>query len=407
VVAAAFVCAGLPAVASAATLSDGYAGRETVHGLPVAASGSNVGAGIEVGEPVLKPLSPAGHSVWLEWEAEATGFVTVSTCGSAVPTVFGVYEGPDLEHLAALGSVANFGIDCAPLSHGVTFKAFAGHRYEILLDGNNFFVPPGSPSSGEGAISLRIEATPPPANDDFADATELVGRTSEEPDGARFYFLDVFGHNWGATSEMGEPVRALGPDPASVWYRWTAPEAGLARIGVGGAFGRQIWLGVYTGESLGLLQEVGAGADFVQLTASAGTTYRIAVDGGAGAGADAMGAFAVRVSMRLAPGPDESGPSAVASVAPDRIAPETTISKHVLKSRPPIVVFSFGSNEQGVTYRCSLDRKPFAACGSSRRFRRSPAGSHKLRVFAVDSAGNADPTPATARFSIPKPRRTR
>lgn len=410
--AAALVCVALPAVASAATLKDGFAERETVQGLPAVVSGSTVGAGKEVGEPVLKPLSPAGHSVWLEWEAQATGFVTVSTCGSAVPTVIGVYEGPDLEHLTELGSVSDFGVECAPISHGVTLKVLEGHRYEVLVDGNSFFVPPGSQSSGEGAISLRIEATPPPANDDFANATELVGRTSEEPGGPRFYFLDQFGYNWGAGSEVGEPVRTLGPEPPSVWYRWTAPETGPARVDVGGSFGRQIWLGVYTGESLALLQGVGAGADFVALAATAGTTYRIVVDGAAGEGAGGMGAFGVRISMRLAPGNapaggGSAGASASSAPAPpaDRKPPATTISKRKVQVRARKATFFFGSDEREATFRCKLNGRKAAACSSPTAYSGLGRGSHTFRVYAVDAAGNADPTPATTSFTISTPRR--
>jgi len=412
VAAAVLVCGALPAVASAATLKDGFAERETVAGVPQVIAGTTVGAGIEVGEPVPKPLSPAGHSVWVEWEAEATGFVTVSTCGSAVPTVIGVYEGAELEHLTELGSVADFGVECAPISHGVTLKVLAGHRYEILVDGNSFFVPPGSPSSGEGVISLRIEATPPPANDDFANATELVGTTSEESGGQRFYFLDEFGYNWGATSEAGEPIRTIGPEPPSVWYRWTAPETGPARVDVGGSFGRQIWLGVYTGESLGLLQEIGAGADFVELAATAGTTYRIVVDGSSGEGADAMGAFGVRISMRLAPSSTPGGGGSVtasASGAPiaatDRKPPKTTISKRKVNLGKRKASFFFGSDEAGSSFRCKLNGRKATVCSSPMPYSGLSRGAHTFKVYAVDAAGNADPTPATTSFTIPAQRR--
>jgi len=411
-VAVVLVCAALPAVASAATLKDNFGERETAVGLPSIVSGSTVGAGTELGEPVPKPFSPAGHSVWVEWEAETTGFVTVSTCGSAVPTVIGVYEGADLEHLTELGSVANFGVECAPISHGVTLKVLEGQRYKILVDGNSFFVPPGSPSSGEGAISLRIEATPLPSNDDFADATELVGSTSEEPGGQRFYFLDRFGYNWGATSEAGEPVRTLGPERPSVWYRWTAPESGLARVDVGGSFGRQIWLGVYTGESLALLQEVGAGADFVELAASAGTTYRIVVDGSSGEGAGAMGAFGVRISMRLAPGSAPGGGgsagasgASASSASTDRRPPKTTISKRKVNLGARKASFFFGSDEPGSSFRCKLGGRKVTVCSSPMAYSGLGRGSHLFRVYAVDAAGNADPTPATTGFTIPSPRR--
>ena len=395
------LCAALPAAAGAAALSDSFAGRETVQGLPVVVAGSNVGAGKEAGEPVLKQFAPAGHSVWLEWEAASTGFVTVSTCGSEMPTVVGVSLGTDLEHLTELGSVSNFGIECAPISHGVTFKAYEGLEYEIVVDGNSFFVPPGSPASGEGAISLRIEATPPPPNDDFANAIDLTGRTSEEPGGARFYFGDLFGYNWGATTEVGEPLRKVGSEPASVWYRWTAPETGPARVGAGGSFGRQIWLGVYTGESLDSLQAVGVDADYVEIPAVAGTTYRIVVDGTSGEGAEAMSAFGVHVAMRLAPNP----PPPVAKASVDSDPPRTLLRKRKVRPKERSASFFFNASEAGSSFRCKLDRRREAPCSSPRAYTGLAVGKHTFKVRAVDVAGNVDPTPAAAHFSIARPDR--
>jgi hypothetical protein len=392
------VCA-VPASAHGAALKDNYAERESVQGLPLDVVGSTVGAGNEAGEPVPKPLSPGGHTVWLEWEAESTGFVTVSTCGSEVPTVVGVYKGSDLQHLTELGAVANFGLECTPITHGVTFHAIAGLKYEILVDGNVFFVPPSAPLSGEGAVSLRIEATPPPANDDFADASDLTGRFTEEPDGARSYFGETFGYNWGATSEAGEPVRQIGPEPPSVWYRWTAPESGPARIAVSGAFGRQIWLGVYSGDSLGSLQPLGADADFIEFPANSGATYRIAVDG-AGEGADGMSSFGIRVSMRLAPSPRPA--PAMPTVPIDSLAPETTLRKKQVRRRARTASFAFLSGEAGATFRCKLDRGREVACSSPKTYTRLDYGKHTFKVRAVDAAGNPDRTPATFRFSIPR-----
>jgi hypothetical protein len=396
----ALLACAVPASANAATLKDNYAERESVQGLPLDVVGSTVGAGKEVGEPVPKPLSPSGHTVWLEWEAESTDFVTVSTCGSEVPTVVGVYQGSDLQHLTELGGVANFGVECTPITHGVTFQAIAGLKYEILVDGHVFFVPPSVPLSGEGAISLRVEATPPPPNDAFADATDLAGRLTEEPDGARFYFGETFGYNWGATSEASEPVRQMGPEPPSVWYRWTPPESGPARIAVDGAFGRQIWLGVYSDDSLGSLQPLGADADFVEFPANAGATYRIVVDGASGEGADAMSSFGLRVSMRLSPRSSPVPPTLTVPI--DSLAPETTLRKMQVRPKARAVGFAFMSSEAGATFRCKLDRRREVACSSPKGYTGLGYGSHTFKVRAVDAAGNADRTQATFRFTIPR-----
>ncbi|HXS46017.1 MAG TPA: calcium-binding protein [Solirubrobacterales bacterium] len=63
------------------------------------------------------------------------------------------------------------------------------------------------------------------------------------------------------------------------------------------------------------------------------------------------------------------------------------------------VVFRFSSNEPGSSFRCKLDKGPVKPC-------RSPSsylvrlGRHTVRVFAVDAAGNRDPSPALFRFQV-------
>jgi hypothetical protein len=116
----------------------------------------------------------------------------------------------------------------------------------------------------------------PPSNDDFANAEVLAGR---------FGWVD--GDTTEATKEPGEPNHAGNPGGASVWYAWTAPHAGLATIDLCWAEFDTL-LAVYTGDQLTDLQEVvsnddGCGSQSqVTFATTAGTTYRIAVDGADG-----------------------------------------------------------------------------------------------------------------------------
>jgi hypothetical protein len=95
------------------------------------------------------------------------------------------------------------------------------------------------------------------------------------------------GSNVDATKEPGEPQHAGNPGGASVWYSWTAPASGDTTITTEGSSFDTL-LGVYTGSSVGSLTEVTSNDDAnfpldstssVTFNASAGTTYRIAVDG--------------------------------------------------------------------------------------------------------------------------------
>ena len=115
-----------------------------------------------------------------------------------------------------------------------------------------------------------------PANDDFDNSVELVGANGS-----------VTGTNVAATKQPGEPNHASDPGGGSVWYRWTAPGTGQAVFNTEGS-NYDTLLAVYTGASVGGLSFVTANDDvqngvirtsIVTFNATAGTTYRIAVDG--------------------------------------------------------------------------------------------------------------------------------
>ncbi len=120
----------------------------------------------------------------------------------------------------------------------------------------------------------------PPANDNFAAAEALAGCSGS-----------VNGTNVSATQETGEPEHdpAGFPSSRSVWYRWQAPASGSVTITtLGSATDFDTMLAIYTGNSVNALVTVGKNDDIdlgvitessVTFTATAGVTYRIAVDG--------------------------------------------------------------------------------------------------------------------------------
>jgi len=397
-----------PAAAWAAPpANDDFADRQVLPsgfpgGQPVEVSGSNVEATKEEREHI-PGLAPAGHSVWFEWEATSTDWVSVGDCGTGFPTVLNVFTGTELTNLTSVLKLnGSAGPDCPGGNGGkYTFPATSGTKYVIVVDGNSYTGPETVPVQTEGEILLQIEETPPPPNDAFADAQTLAGDIDVEPGGSRFYFASTRGYNWGATTENGEPAGAK----ASVWYRWTPPETASYLVGspcCGTALART----VYTGSSLDGLTPV-ATTQGQYVWATAGTTYYIAVVGEVNPNNEevAMGSFNLFISAPLAPLPPDSPPGGETPPAPqpDTAAPETKISKRVLKRTPPVFRFKFSSSEAGGTFRCSVDRRPFKPCGAKRVFKKGAPGRHRLRVVAVDAAGNADPTPAVARFRFPPP----
>lgn len=122
---------------------------------------------------------------------------------------------------------------------------------------------------------------PPPPNDDFVNSQIISGCSGS-----------VNGTNAGANKEVGEPSHS--PDNnaggGSVWYQWQAPGSGSVTMTTAGS-NFDTLLGIYTGNSVGALtaiaknDDVGTPGDLtssVTFTASAGTVYRIAVDGWGG-----------------------------------------------------------------------------------------------------------------------------
>lgn len=126
--------------------NDDFAKRETLgSGLPQEVSSTNVEATKETGE-FIPGLSPAGHSVWFEWEAMSSGWVTIGACDSDFPLIAAVFTGTAVNELTqvASGNAAE-GPDCPYQQRQYTFRAQANTKYEIAVDGNNFYVPPGEP----------------------------------------------------------------------------------------------------------------------------------------------------------------------------------------------------------------------------------------------------------------------
>ncbi len=85
-------------------------------------------------------------------------------------------------------------------------------------------------------------------------------------------------------------------------------------------------------------------------------------------------------------------------------APETTIDKAPKrKSGKRKVKVTFSSDARGASFECKLDKASFKPCTSPDRFRVKP-GRHRFSVRSIDAAGNADPSPASARFRVTKKR---
>ena len=134
--------------------------------------------------------------------------------------------------------------------------------------------------------------TPANSNDDFANAQVLKGPLP----------INITGNNRGFTKEPGEPTPFNVAGGASAWYRWDSSTSGSVVIETCGST-LDTTLGVYTGGSLGSLNEVASDDNAcgeqskVGFTAASGTSYYIQIDGAHGK----QGAFKLEIRTRNEP----------------------------------------------------------------------------------------------------------
>jgi hypothetical protein len=256
-------------------------------GLPREFSGPNQEATKEAGEPDHAG-NAGGHSVWFSWTPAVSGPVAINTgCSPSFEMLTAVYTGSAVDALTLVASNQGFP---APLCFGesskVEFNTVAGTTYRIAIDGKN---------GAQGFFSATIEGAP--VNDDFAAATAIAGELPQQASGTTKF----------ATAESGEPDHAGEPASQSVWFSWTPAVSGPVAISTCSSFySLDTVLGVYTGSAVDALAPVASNDDApavegspgcasvnseVRFAATAGTTYRIAVD--------SIGGTSGRFNLRL------------------------------------------------------------------------------------------------------------
>ena len=229
------------------------------------ANGSNAGATKEPGEP-NHAGNAGGASIWYRWTAPAAASVTIDTTGSGLDTLLAVYAGNAVNVLTSVAS--NDDVSKKDKTSKVTFTPITGTTYHIAVDGY----------AGETSSVALHWSQNAAANDMFANA-QTITSAGGTTGGATTY----------ATREAGEPNHAGNAGGASIWFSWTPSTAGTATVDTSGSDFDTL-LGIYTGAAVGSLTTVTAndndGAAMtsrVSFSATAGTTYMIAVDGYNGA----------------------------------------------------------------------------------------------------------------------------
>jgi hypothetical protein len=265
--------------ASGAQMSDAFGQRPREGGLAAIFTADTTAATLEPGELPGVHGSARNHTVWAQWTATASGWVTVDTGGSSFTgAMIAVYTGTGLNALTAVAR--GFDPDGTnPNPAQVRFPAAAGTSYQIMLDSTTDSTAGDGP--GEVRVSLAPDSTMPasvPGHDSFPSRGSLSGANAYGVASTMKASVDAF-----------EPI-SLGFRRQSIWWQWTAPQNGIVRLDTLQSDFDTV-LVVYAGEAGGSdpfagLDEVAASNNVLNSKGSsiafrteAGRVYQIMVDG--------------------------------------------------------------------------------------------------------------------------------
>jgi Lysyl oxidase len=251
----------IPVDCTSPASNDNFNSPTLLSGPPLSVSQYNACSSKESGEP-NHAGNPGGHSVWFTWTPTSNQTAIVTTRRSDFDTLLAVYTGNTVSTLSLVAS--NDDLTSVIHQSAVSFDAFAGTAYRIVVDGYNGAV---------GTVMLNLN---PPANDDFAAAIVVAGASGS-----------TSSYTVGASKELGEPAHAFDVGGHSVWYRWVAPMSGPVEFNTAGST-FDTTLAIYTGTNVTSLSLVAANDDDtaaglhtsrLSFDAEAGVTYQIAIDG--------------------------------------------------------------------------------------------------------------------------------
>jgi Ca2+-binding RTX toxin-like protein len=110
-------------------VNDNFTNRILLSGLAPNGQGSNIGATVEVGEPVQNGIT---NSVWWSWTAPNDGTFTIDTKNSNFDTFLSVFTGSAVNNLSLIDYNDDGGGNLTSL---LTLNVTAGTTYQIAVDG--------------------------------------------------------------------------------------------------------------------------------------------------------------------------------------------------------------------------------------------------------------------------------
>ena len=250
----ALLALALPAGSLAAATNDNFADATVIGTLPFTDAVDNTTATTESGEPQFCYFSP--KTVWYSFTAGANAPVKADMAGSSFgDTILRVYQ----QTGSGFGGLVIIG--CGSYADSFSFNAQAGTTY---------YIQAGSIYSDGGDLQVNLNEIPPPANDDFVNATLITALPfSETTDTSA------------ASTETGEPAPSCAStSTATIWYAFTPETSGsVSAYIIANRFSAVV--AVYTGNPPTGLTEIGCRSYSGLLTfhADSGTTYYVQVGG--------------------------------------------------------------------------------------------------------------------------------
>lgn len=186
--------------ALAAPANNNRAKATTIASLPATQTQGTAGATLQAGEP--RPCGSIAATVWFRVTAPGSGEIVADTIGSTYDTVVAGYALGNDSSLAC-----NDDVIAGTLQSEIAFPVSAGQTYELQAGGFEG-------ATGKLVLNVRFELRP--GNDGRVNATNIASLPSTQTQSTD-----------GATLEEGEPLPPCAPSGATVWFRVTAPAAGV------------------------------------------------------------------------------------------------------------------------------------------------------------------------------------
>jgi hypothetical protein len=221
----------------------------------------NTLATTELEEP-MHPPPAAGHTLWWTWFAPGDGWLEFSLNKASAPLSIAVYTSNALTNLALAQQVV--ARECDLWGNIIRTNP---HPQWVVRAGQTYRIVASAITNDTGLVTgvadFNVNFIEGPANDYFPGMflTNLP-------------YTATTG-NWGASHEAGETFLVCSGLGASLWWSWQAGQKGRLNIH---AVNYHPTFGVFRGDAVDQLTQVGGGDGNVSVPVVTGQTYRIGVD---------------------------------------------------------------------------------------------------------------------------------